>query len=69
MKEIGFLLIIIGIFVIVVGVIFILGENLNWLGRLSGDIKVIRPGFRFYFPLATCILISIIIMLILYLFK
>ncbi|MCD6569556.1 MAG: DUF2905 domain-containing protein [Deltaproteobacteria bacterium] len=69
MKEIGFLLIIVGIFVIIAGLVFILGENLNWLGKLPGDIRIIRPGFRVYFPLTTCILISIIISLIFYLFK
>jgi len=67
MRETGFLLIM--VVVITAGLIFILGDNLNWLGRLPGDIKIIRHGFRFYFPMATCILISIIISFILYFFK
>ncbi|HTP38687.1 MAG TPA: DUF2905 domain-containing protein [Steroidobacteraceae bacterium] len=39
------------------------------LGRLPGDIAIERPGFRFYFPLATCLLISVAVMLIVRLFR
>ena len=37
---------------------------LRWLGRLPGDIVVERPGFRFYFPLTTMILVSLILTLL-----
>jgi hypothetical protein len=39
------------------------------LGRLPGDIVVVRPGFRFYFPLTTLILVSLIVSLLLRLFR
>ncbi len=38
---------------------------LRWLGRLPGDIVIERPGFRFYFPLTTMILVSLILTLLL----
>ncbi|HTT05233.1 MAG TPA: DUF2905 domain-containing protein [Steroidobacteraceae bacterium] len=39
------------------------------LGRLPGDILIVRPGFRFYFPLTTMILISLIVSLLLRIFR
>lgn len=39
------------------------------LGRLPGDILIVRPGFRFYFPLTTMILISLVVSLLLRLFR
>ena len=43
------------------------GNWLNWLGKLPGDIDIKRDGFRFYAPLATCLLISLALNLIYYL--
>ena len=43
--------------------------NLPWLGKLPGDIRIERPGFTFVFPLATCLLISIVLTLISTLFS
>jgi uncharacterized protein HemY len=51
---------------VVIGVVLILAGKLPWLGRLPGDISIERDNFSFYFPLATSILISIIISLVLY---
>jgi hypothetical protein len=69
MAGIGKSLIIIGLIIAVVGVIFTLGGKLSWFGRLPGDIYIKKENFAFYFPLATCILISIILSLILWLFR
>jgi hypothetical protein len=69
MNEIGRALIYLGIFLIVVGLIFSFGGRLSWLGHLPGDIYIQRERFTFYFPLTTCILISLIITLVLYLFR
>ncbi len=41
------------------GVIWLLGKTGLPLGRLPGDIRIQRGGFSFYFPLATCLLISV----------
>ncbi|MFN3453815.1 MAG: DUF2905 domain-containing protein [Pseudobdellovibrio sp.] len=62
---------------IIIGAMFIccgIAWQFGWLqsikiGRLPGDIRIEREGFSFYFPLTTCVLISIIIGLINWLFK
>ena len=41
----------------------------SWLGRLPGDIAIKRENFSFYFPLGTCILISVVLSLIFWLFR
>lgn len=61
-------LIILGLIIILIGVLWPLIEKLN-LGRLPGDISIKREGFGFYFPIATCLLISGIISLILWFFR
>ncbi|MFQ5917704.1 MAG: DUF2905 domain-containing protein [Candidatus Binatia bacterium] len=53
----------------VLGVIFSLGAKIPWLGQLPGDIYIRRERFSFYFPLTTCILLSLVISLVLYLFR
>jgi uncharacterized protein HemY len=65
----GKVLIYLGIFLIVVGLIFSLGGKIPWLGHLPGDIYIQRERFTFYFPLTTCLLISVIITLVLYFFR
>jgi hypothetical protein len=69
MPEFGKTLIYIGILLVVVGVFFLFGAKLPWLGRLPGDLIIERGGYTFYFPLTTCILISVIISLVLYFFR
>ncbi|HEY2989989.1 MAG TPA: DUF2905 domain-containing protein [Candidatus Binatia bacterium] len=69
MGAFGKTLIIFGIVLVVLGVLFSLGSKIPWLGRLPGDIYIHRGNFTFYFPLATCILLSLIITLVLYLFR
>jgi len=53
-----------GAAMLILGALLTLGARLPWLGRLPGDIVIERPNFRFYFPIATSILISIILSLI-----
>jgi hypothetical protein len=69
MNGLGKTLIYLGIFLVVVGLIFSLGGKIPWLGHLPGDIHIQRERFSFYFPLTTCLLISLIITLVLYLFR
>jgi uncharacterized protein HemY len=59
-------LIYLGLILVVLGIIVALAGKLPWLGHLPGDIYIQRERFSFYFPLATCILISVIITLVLY---
>jgi hypothetical protein len=65
--HIGKFLIITGIIIAAVGVLFLLSGKIPWLGKLPGDIVIQRKNFTFYFPLATSILLSIIITFILWL--
>lgn len=64
MNFLGRALIIFGIVLILVGVILTTGIKIPYLDKLPGDIYIRRPNFTFYFPLATCIVLSIILSLI-----
>lgn len=63
-SDLGRFLIIAGIVIIILGIILMLSGKVTWLGRLPGDIIIQRKNFTFYFPLATSILISLILTLI-----
>ena len=69
MAPIGKLLIVFGLILAAAGILLLLSDKIPWLGRLPGDITVKRDNFTFYFPLATCLLISIILSLILWFFR
>lgn len=57
-------LILIGLSIVAVGVIMWLFSGVPFIGRLPGDIYVRRGNFTFYFPVVTCIVISIVLSLI-----
>ncbi len=59
------LLIIIGVFLIVLGIVLLVAPKIKFLGTLPGDIKIKKDNFTFYFPLATCILLSLLLTIIL----
>jgi hypothetical protein len=69
MPAIGRALIIIGIFLIIIGLAFVFGDKIPFLGRLPGDIYVKKERFSFYFPLTTSIIVSLILSLIFWLFR
>lgn len=73
MSELGKILVGFGIVMVLVGGILLVAGNLSgkvpWLGRLPGDIYIERGNWSFYFPLATSILISIILTLLLSFFS
>ncbi|MBI4529493.1 MAG: DUF2905 domain-containing protein [Deltaproteobacteria bacterium] len=69
MIGIGKVLILIGLFLVVLGAIFASGIKIPWLGQLPGDIYIRRDHFTFYFPLTTSIILSLILTLVLYLFR
>ena len=69
MPGIGKSLIVIGLIIALVGVVITLAGRLPWLGRLPGDIYVKRENFTFYFPLATSILVSLLLSFILWLLR
>jgi hypothetical protein len=63
----GKVLIVLGLVIALAGVAFVVGPKIPWLGRLPGDLTWKGKNFTFYFPLATSILISIILTVIFYL--
>ncbi len=65
----GKLLIVIGIVFIVAGLLVMFKIQIPWLGKLPGDVHIRRDNFQFYFPLTTCILLSILLTLVLRLFR
>ena len=69
MDGVGKILIYLGLLLVVLGLLFSLGGKIPWLGHLPGDIYIQRERFTFYFPLTTSILISVVISLVLYLFR
>jgi hypothetical protein len=69
MSGLGKMLIIFGVIMALAGVVLLLAPKIPWLGKLPGDISYQGKGFTFYFPLGTCILLSILLSLILYLFR
>jgi hypothetical protein len=67
--ELGKLLVIIGFVIVVLGVLLWTGIGTGWLGRLPGDIRLERGNSVFYFPIVTCIIVSIALSLIFSLFR
>jgi hypothetical protein len=68
-SDLGKMLIVFGVILAVVGLIMLAAPKVPWLGKLPGDITYRGKRFTFYFPLATSILISVILSLILYFFR
>jgi hypothetical protein len=68
-NELGRILIIVGLLVAGIGLFLFLGGKLNFLGRLPGDIRIERENFSFFFPLGTCLLISALLSLILWIYR
>jgi len=68
MKSIGITIIIFGGILIVTGLIFFFYDKIPFIGRLPGDIRVKGENSSFYFPITTCIIISIVLSILLNLF-
>jgi hypothetical protein len=66
-QYIGKFLIIFGIIVIAIGGLLLLSGKIPWLGKLPGDIMIQRKNFTFYFPIATSIILSVILSFIFWL--
>ena len=69
MRELGRILAILGGVIMIVGVALWAGLGAGWLGRLPGDIRIERGNTAFYFPIVTCIIVSIVLTLLLSLFR
>jgi hypothetical protein len=69
MTELGKLLVVLGVVCVAAGALLWSGLGRGWLGRLPGDIHYTRGNFSFYFPIVTCLLLSLLLTLILWLFR
>ena len=69
MNDMGKLLIVVGLLLTATGVLLWSGFGRSWLGRLPGDIHYSRGNFNFYFPIVTCLLVSVLLTLLLWLFR
>lgn len=67
MNELGKSIIFIGILLIIVGVMMTMAGKIPGVGKLPGDIMIKKENFSFYFPITTCILLSIILSAVMYL--
>jgi len=64
MREMGKFIVIIGVITTLVGLVMWSGFTPKWLGRLPGDIRIERGHSAFYFPIVTCIILSIVLSLL-----
>jgi hypothetical protein len=69
MPGIGKIFIFLGIVLILIGLIFMFGDKIPYLGKLPGDIYIKRERFSFFFPITTCIIISIILSILFSIFR
>jgi hypothetical protein len=67
MSDIGKLLVIFGLVIAAVGALLVIAGRIPWVGRLPGDIYIQRGNWTFYFPLATSLLLSVVLTLIFWL--
>jgi protein-S-isoprenylcysteine O-methyltransferase Ste14 len=70
MQPIGKTIIVIGVVLVVVGVVvWLFGDKFGWFGQLPGDIKVERKNVKFYAPITSMIVVSILLSLLLWAFR
>lgn len=68
--QTGKYIMIAGVLIALIGlIVYFFGDKLHWIGRLPGDIRIERENFKFYFPITTMILASLLLSLLLKLFR
>ena len=67
LQPLGRALIFVGVILTGFGLVLLLTPKIPWLGRLPGDIIIQREHFSFYFPLASCLVASVILSLLFWL--
>ena len=61
MQHPGWILIVIGVVIAIIGLIWLVVPSVSWLGKLPGDIKVEGENTRLYIPITTCIVLSLLL--------
>lgn len=69
MTELGRSLVLAGVLLAALGAILVLGGRIPWIGRLPGDFVLRQGGVRIYLPLASCLLVSVVLSLLWSLFR
>ncbi len=69
MPALARMLMVAGGLLLILGLVLYFGPSLPFLGRLPGDLRIERPGFRLYLPITTCLLISLLLSLALWLWS
>ena len=69
MESLGRMLVILGLTLAAAGILVIYSPRVPYLGKLPGDIRIERENFSFYFPLTTCILLSLMVSAILWILR
>jgi len=68
-NDLGKALIVAGLLLVAVGLFLTFGGKLNFIGKLPGDLRIERDNFSFFFPLGTCLLVSLLLSLVFWLFR
>ena len=69
MHELGKWLVFLGLIIVGLGALLWSGFGRGWLGQLPGDVNVQKGNFSFHFPIVTCLVISVVLTLLLWLFR
>ncbi len=69
LRPYGLLFVIAGISLLITGIVILLTNKFDWMGKLPGDIHITRDQFSFHFPIMTCLLISVVLTVIFYLVR
>ena len=69
MNELGKLLFAAGVILAVAGLALWSGLGRSWLGRLPGDVHYTKGNFSFFFPIVTCLILSLLLSLLLWVFR
>ena len=69
MNEFGKVIFVFGVVIAVIGLLLWTGVGKGWLGKLPGDINYSRENFSFHFPIVTCLIVSVVLTLIMWLMR
>jgi hypothetical protein len=61
MNHPGVVLVVLGLVLVAIGLLWMFSVGLPWLGRLPGDIAIEGKNTRFYFPIVTCLILSVVV--------
>lgn len=65
----GWFLVIVGALIAGMGLVWLLASSVPWLGKLPGDVSVEGENFSFYFPIVTCIILSVLLSAVVWLIR